>query len=106
MLEAEKRRRGDSFIDRHGDNYQTFFHSGVGSDPQIRDIHDSMRDTMVERVVAALGCDDTPVTRMRLRAWWAFVESLAIDRFREGTPSVDEVVDCSAALLPAVLAGP
>ncbi len=39
-----------SFIDRHGDNYQAFFHSGVGSDPQIRDIHDSMRDTMVERV--------------------------------------------------------
>ncbi|AYA24470.1 MULTISPECIES: TetR/AcrR family transcriptional regulator [Rhodococcus] len=95
-----------SFIDRHGDNYQAFFHSGVGSDPQIRDIHDSMRDTMVERVVAALGCDDTPVTRMRLRAWWALVESLAIDRFHEGTPSIDEIVDYSAALLPTVLTGP
>ncbi|MEU5841000.1 TetR/AcrR family transcriptional regulator [Rhodococcus sp. NPDC047139] len=95
-----------SFIDRHGDNYQAFFHSGFGSDPQIAAIHDSMRDTMVERVVTALNYDDDLLTRIRLRAWWALVESLAIDRFREGMLSVDEVVDYSAALLPAVLNSP
>ena len=95
-----------SFVDRHGDNYQAFFHGGFGSDPQIGAIHDSMRDIMVERVVAALGCDDDLPTRIRLRAWWALVESLAIDRFREDVLSVDEVVDCSAALLQTLLDGP
>ena len=95
-----------SFIDRHGDNYQAFFHSGFGSDPQIRAIHDSMRDTMVERIIVAMSGEDGALTRIRLRAWWAFVESLAIDRFRDRILSVDEVVDYAAALLPAVLDGP
>lgn len=95
-----------SFVDRHGDNYQAFFHGGFGADPQIRAIHDSMRDTMVERVVTALGCDDAPRTRLRLRAWWALVESLAVDRFRDRDPSVEEIVDYAAGLLPAVLGDP
>lgn len=95
-----------SFIDRHGDNYQAFFHSGFGSDEQIRAIHDSMRDTMVERVVTAGGFDDDALTRLRLRAWWALVESLAIDRFRTGLLTVDEVVDYAARLLPAALDPP
>lgn len=92
-----------SFIDRHGDNYQAFFHSGFGPDEQIRDIHDTMRDTMVERIVVAANCDDDALTRLRLRGWWALVESLAVDRFRTGLLTVDEVVDYAAGLLPAAL---
>ena len=90
-------------IDRHGDNYQTFFHGGYGSDPQIREIHGSMKNTLVDRVISALGCADGSLTRMRLRGWWSLVESLAIDRLHEPGLSVDDVVDYVSTLLPAVL---
>lgn len=92
-----------SFVDRHGDNYQACFHGGYGSDPQIREIHGSMKNTLVDRVIAALGCPDTPLTRIRLRGWWSMVESLAIDRLREPNLSVDDVVDYASTLLPPVL---
>jgi AcrR family transcriptional regulator len=92
-----------SFIDRHGDNYQTFFHGGYGSDPQIREIHGSMKNTLVDRVISALGCADGSLTRMRLRGWWSLVESLAIDRLHEPGLSVDDVVDYVSTLLPSVL---
>jgi len=92
-----------SFVDRHGDNYQACFHGGYGSDPQIREIHGSMKNTLVDRMIAALGCPDTPLTRIRLRGWWSMVESLAIDRLREPNLSVDDVVDYASTLLPPVL---
>lgn len=101
-----------SFIDRHSSNYQAFFHSGIGGDPQIRDIHEQVRNTMVERVIAALDTSDDRTTRTKLRAWWALVESLALDRVGHGltdridaTVRVDDVVDYAIGLLPAVLGG-
>lgn len=92
-----------SFVGRHGDNYQACFHGGYGSDPQIREIHASMKNTLVGRVIAAIGCPDTPLNRMRLRGWWSLAESLAIDRLSEPGLSVDDVVGYASTLLPAVL---
>lgn len=95
-----------SFIDRHGDNYQSFFHGGFGADPQIQEIRENMKNTMVERTLAATGTEPSPATRMLLRAWWSMVESLAIDRTTDPVFSVDDVVDHALALLPVPLNRP
>lgn len=92
-----------SFIDRHGDNYQSFFHGGFGADPQIQEIRENMKNTMVERTLAATGTEPSPATRILLRAWWSMVESLAIDRTTDPIFSVDEVVDHALAALPVPL---
>lgn len=89
-----------SFIDRHGANYQSFFHGGFGADPQIREIRESMKNTMVARTLDATGTEPTPATRLLLRGWWSMVESLAIDRTAEPVFTVDDVVDRALAALP------
>ncbi|WP_430334845.1 TetR/AcrR family transcriptional regulator [Rhodococcus sp. ACT016] len=89
-----------SFIDRHGDNYQSFFHGGFGADPQIREIREHMKNTMVDRTLAATATEPTAVTRILLRAWWSMVESLAIDRTTDPVFTVDEVVDRAIDALP------
>lgn len=89
-----------SFIDRHGDNYQSFFHGGFGADPQIQEIRENMKNTMVERTLAATGTEPTPAVRMLLRAWWSMVESLAIDRTTDPVFTVDDVVEHALAALP------
>ncbi|RVW07659.1 TetR/AcrR family transcriptional regulator [Prescottella agglutinans] len=89
-----------SFIDRHGANYQSFFHGGFGADPQIREIRESMKNTMVARTLEATGTEPTPATRLLLRGWWSMVESLAIDRTAEPVFTVDDVVDRALAALP------
>lgn len=89
-----------SFIDRHGDNYQSFFHGGFGGDPQIREIREHMKNTMVERTLAATGVAPDAATRMLLRGWWSMVESLAMDRTTDPTFTVDDVVDRAIEALP------
>lgn len=89
-----------SFIDRHGRHYQSFFHGGFGTDTQIQDIREHMKNTMVERTLDAMGADSTPLERLRLRGWWSMVESLAIDRITEPSVSVDDVVDYALGALP------
>jgi AcrR family transcriptional regulator len=89
-----------SFIDRHGANYQSFFHGGFGADPQIQEIREHMKDTMVERTLEATGTQPSPEARMLLRGWWSMVESLAIDRTIEPVFTVDGVVDHALAALP------
>ncbi len=89
-----------SFVDRHGDNYQSFFHGGFGADPQIREIREHMKNTMVERTLAATGTEPSPTVRMLLRAWWSMVESLAIDRTTDPVFTVDDVVDRAIDALP------
>lgn len=90
-----------SFIDRHGDNYQSFFHGGFGADPQIQEIRENMKNTMVERTLVATGTEPSPATRILLRAWWSMVESLAIDRTTDPVFTVDDVVDRALEALPA-----
>lgn len=89
-----------SFVDRHGANYQEFFHGGFGSDPQIREIHERLKDTMAERAVVALGAESTPLTLLRLRGWWSMVESLAVDRLTVPEIGVDDVVEDAVQFCP------
>ncbi|WP_226434947.1 TetR/AcrR family transcriptional regulator [Rhodococcus yananensis] len=97
-----------SFVDRHTDNYQAFFHGGFGADPEIRTIHDTVKTTMVDRTAAAAGVTVDATTTMRMRAWWSMVESLAIDRTaRPDEMTVDDVVDYAISVLhTAVLRTP
>ncbi|WP_235174788.1 TetR/AcrR family transcriptional regulator [Tomitella biformata] len=89
-----------SFVDRHGVNYQEFFHGGFGSDPQIREIHEHLKDTMAERAVVALGVESTPLTLLRLRGWWSMVESLAVDRLAVPEIGVADVLEDAVRFCP------
>lgn len=89
-----------SFVDRHGANYQEFFHGGFGADPQIREIHEGLKDTMAQRAIDALGVESTPLTRLRLRGWWSMVESLAVDRLAAPEIGVEDVVEDAVRFCP------
>lgn len=93
-----------SFVDRHTDNYQAFFHGGFGADPQIRALHDNVKSTMVDRTATAAQVTPDARTTMRMRAWWSMIESLAIDRTaRPDEMTVDDVVDYAIDVLHAAV---
>lgn len=91
-------------IDRRRDFYLAFIHGqgAVGdAGPGLTEVVDSVRGVSTDRVVAALGLDDTQ--RDVVRAWWAYVEDRALTWSRRPAQSRSHTMDsltgeCVAAL--------
>jgi AcrR family transcriptional regulator len=92
------------FIDRHLEPYTAFFRGGAGSDPDIREIFEGIRDTLTERTLGASQVSASPATRMTVRAWWALVESLAVDRAEHHVTTSEALVRYAVDALSDLLA--
>jgi AcrR family transcriptional regulator len=92
------------FIDRHLEPYIAFFRGGAGADPDIQEIFEGIRDTLTERALGASRVPPSPATRMAVRAWWALVESLAVDRAGHRVTTSDALVRYAVDALSDLLA--
>ena len=100
-----------AFIDYVSANriaYMAVIRGASSSDPAMRAVFDSPRAAMAERIfthVPALGVEVTPIVRLAVHGWIAFVEETAINWFTTQDITRDELVALVTAALPALAAG-
>ena len=75
-----------------------------GSDAELVALGDSMRQTVVDRVLCDLPASSvTPAVRVAVRGWIGFIEACAVAWLREPAMRRDQVLELMAATLHAAL---
>ncbi|HEV7898526.1 MAG TPA: TetR/AcrR family transcriptional regulator [Planosporangium sp.] len=92
------------FIDRHLEPYVAFFHRGAGADADLQEISENVRDTLTDRALVASKVPASPASRMTVRAWWALVESLAVDQATHHATTPEALVRYAVDVLADLLA--
>jgi len=97
LAPLEQLRRGlEAYLEyaaHHGEGYRTVLQGGVGSDDEVRQIADEMRDVNVRRIVDSLGVDDPPpALRLAIRSWVGLVEAASLDWLENRDVSRDVLV--------------
>jgi len=68
------------FVEHRAQGFRTLMQGGIGSDPEVREIVDSMRALFVGRVAAGMGVEEAPpLLRAALRGWIGMVEAASLD---------------------------
>ena len=70
-----------NYVETRAAGYVTLVRGGIGSDPEVRRIVDSVRDDVVGLSVRALGVKGkpTPLLNYALRGWLALLEQTSLD---------------------------
>lgn len=63
------------FVDEHGAAYLALVRGGLGTDPEVYGILEGTRATFVERILAEVPMEKTPLLRTLLRGWLGLVEA-------------------------------
>jgi len=72
-----------AYVERAGGGYETLLTSGIGTDPEVRDIIERQRQLVMDRVVASLGLPGaSPALRMAIRSWIGFIDAACLDWVR------------------------
>jgi len=85
------------FVGAHGPTYATLLRGGVGSDPIVKDLVESTRRRIIDRIRGDLEPflppgTDPRLVRSGLRGWIGLVEALALDWIDGSELSPDELV--------------
>jgi AcrR family transcriptional regulator len=81
------------YAEHHAQGYRTVLQGGVGSDDEVRQIADQMRDENVRRVLHGLGVENPrPALRLAIRSWVGFVEAASLDWLEHRDVSRDALV--------------
>lgn len=67
------------FISANAALYRTLLRGGIGMDPEVDAIVESVRRTVLERVRRLLGCAPAPGLDLRLYGWLGFVEHTSLE---------------------------
>jgi AcrR family transcriptional regulator len=71
------------YVERSGGGYETLLTSGVGTDPEVRDIIEKQRQLVMDRVIESLGLKGaSPALRMAVRSWIGFIDAACLDWVR------------------------
>jgi AcrR family transcriptional regulator len=69
-----------AYIERSGGAYETLLSSGVGTDPEVREIIEAQRQLVMNRILAGLGLPEaSPALRMAIRSWIGFIDAACLD---------------------------
>ncbi len=95
-----------AFLQEHGSLFRALMRGGIGSDAEVDAVVDSVRQTILRRVLTRFGLSEPPPPlRARLVGWIGCVEAVGIDQVDHGDLSeaafVDVLVSALMALLPA-----
>lgn len=94
------------YVTEHRDTYIALLRGPGSGDPELRDILELNRKTLVERILSAgpiIGASITPTVALAARGWIAFVEETTISWLRDGEIAREELIDMHVRALPAVL---
>lgn len=109
-IEVLKKSMG-AFIDYVSENriaYMALIRGAASSDPAMRAVFDSTRAAMAERIYThapALGVEVTPIVRLAVHGWIAFVEETTINWFTTHDITRDDLVTLVTTALPAIATG-
>lgn len=71
------------YVSRHRVTYAFLLRGGIGTDPEVLELIEDTRRSIVDRMVTRLSRfgaqPDDPATRLRLRGWLGFIESASLD---------------------------
>lgn len=91
--------------ERAGKGYTSLLAGGVGVDPEVFNIVDSVRRTFADRILSSLPYAPTPLTRIIVRGFVGFVEAASVEFVNnKDHVSRDEVVKTMVKTLFASLA--
>ena len=68
------------YAEHRAEGYRAVVQGGVGSDPEVREIADEMRDFYARRILTGLGIDAPhPALRLAIRGWIGAMEAVTLD---------------------------
>ena len=67
------------YAERAGKGYTSLLTGGVGVDPEVLNIVESVRRTFVDRILLSLPYQATPMTRIMVRGFVGFVEAASVE---------------------------
>lgn len=93
------------YAERAGKGYTSLLTGGVGVDPEVLNIVESVRRTFADRILSNLPYQASPLTRILVRGFVGFVEASSVEfvNNKEGV-SRDELVKSMVKTLFATLA--
>lgn len=81
------------YAQQHAEAYRTVLQGGVGSDDDVRQIADEMRELYVRQILDALGFGEPPpALRLALHSWVGLVEAASLDWLAHRDVSRDALV--------------
>lgn len=91
------------YVERHAQAYIALLRGGVGADPQVATIIDSVRQTYVKRILSDLpeGAQLAPSYQIAIRGWVGFVEATSVAWLEQRNMEREQLCD----LVMAVFAG-
>jgi AcrR family transcriptional regulator len=93
------------YVAANPDNYKSLVRGAVSGDVKMRAIFDNTRATMAQRVIdviAEMGLEASPRTRLAIQGWIAFVEECVVRWIDTGAVDREELLDMLTKSLPAV----
>jgi hypothetical protein len=93
------------YVQENPDNYKSLVRGAASGDAQMCAVFDATRATMAQRVVdviATMGLEVEPRTRLAIHGWVAFVEECVVRWIDAGGVGRDELLDMLTKALPAV----
>lgn len=95
------------YVSEHHTAYMAFMRGSSSADPAMREVFDSTRAVMAQRVLdhaPTLGVEATPAIEMAVQGWISFVEEVTIHWLTHHAISRDELLAVITNSLPAIAA--
>jgi AcrR family transcriptional regulator len=94
-----------TFAEMHARTYVALLRGGVGVDPEVAAILNSVRQTYVERVLQSLPAAEQvpPALRLAVTGWVGFVEAISLTWLEERLLDKEQLSDLAITTLLAVL---
>jgi len=95
-----------SYVSRRRAEYVFLLRGGIGSDPEVDEIFEGVRRTLVQRLLTRLsqfGAVDDPATRLRLRGWIGFLEVSTLEWLQTQELDLDSFLELLVQMAGVVL---
>jgi AcrR family transcriptional regulator len=93
-----------AYVERHAQAYVALLRGGVGADPQVAAIIDSVRQAYIRRIQRNLpeGAQLSPSFQIAISGWVGFVEATSIAWLEQRTMSREQLCDLALAAFASI----
>jgi AcrR family transcriptional regulator len=94
------------YVEGHARGFVSLMRGGIGSDAEVREIVDGVRETLAAGVLEGLAEAgvEGPTLRLAVRGWIGFVEAVSLEWLERREPARAEVCELARAQLVAAIA--
>lgn len=97
-----------SYVKRHAKAYVALLRGGVGVDPEVASIVDSVRQTYAQLLLQNIPGDLalTPVQTLAIRGWIGFVEAISVAWLEQRNATQEELCELAISALTMIIMQP